>query len=297
MIETRGVDVPGLGVGDGDGEGGMEGFGGELSGGGGVLINDSAGRVGEGDLDGAFVRSVGLIEDGGVEVEGGLIGGEVGGGDSGGGVFNVDGVLDDEAGVAVDACAAVPAAGGLPGGVGADGENVGAGAGEVIGEVIAERDVAIGSCAEEGVVHVDFRVGHDGVEFDVDAFAFGLRGEGEGFAVPGDAGGEVCAGASGGRVFVEGAFNGPVVGEVEFSPVGVFDGVGGSEGGVAFGEAPVGVEGEGDARGASAAWRWVVRREKAKAARRRGNLVGRDMRAPGMGCWFNAGGGEKLRES
>jgi len=64
----------------------------------------------------------------------------------------------DDADVAVDAGAGVPAGGGLLGVVDADGEGVDAGV-ELLGDVVVEADVAVGAMAEELAVEVDVGVG------------------------------------------------------------------------------------------------------------------------------------------
>ena len=91
----------------------------------------------------------------------------------------MDGVGGDEADVAVDAGAGVPAGGGLLGVVDADGDDVFAGV-EVGGEVVVEADVAVGAVAEEFAVAVDVGVGHDAVEGDEGALGGVEFWQGEG---------------------------------------------------------------------------------------------------------------------
>ena len=148
-------------------------------------------RVCDGDVDGDLLRGVGLVDDGVLDVDGGLggVGGEVGGGNEGAVFVEVDGVGEEEVDVAVDAGAGIPAGSGLLGVVGADGEEVVAGV-EVAGEFVAEGDVAVGAVAEVESVDPDVGVGHDAVEGDEDLLVSGIVREGEVFAVPTDAVGE-----------------------------------------------------------------------------------------------------------
>src|ERR1700735_4461235 len=121
----------------------------------------------------------------------GGFGGDFGGGDEGSPGCDVDWAGSDEADLAVDSCTRIPAGGGLLRVVDADGDEVAAGV-EVRGQIVVEADVAVGAVAEEFAVAVDVGVGHDAVEGDVGALAWGGGGV-EGVAVPGYAGGEEAA--------------------------------------------------------------------------------------------------------
>ena len=127
---------------------------------------------------------------------------------------------DDEADVAIDSGAGVPAGGGLGGVVAADGEGVGGGGAEVevAGEFVAESDVAVGALAEVVAVDPDVAVGHDAVELDEDAAVGVGDGDGEVFAIPADTVGEVGSALSGRVGLGERAFDGPVVGDAEGAP-------------------------------------------------------------------------------
>ena len=154
------------------------------------------------------------------------VGGDVGRGDEGAPGGDVDVAGGDEADLAVDAGAGVPAGGGLLRVVDADGDDVFAGV-EVGGEVVVEADVAVGAVAEEFAVAVDVGVGHDAVEGDEGAAGWGrASARVEGLAVPADAGGEEASGAATGGVFFDGAGDGPVVGEGDGLPGGVVEGGG-----------------------------------------------------------------------
>ena len=97
--------------------------------------------------------------------------------------------------MAVDAGAGVPTGGGLPGVVDADSDEVFAGV-QVLGEVVVEADVAVGSVAEEVSVAVDVGVGHDAVKDDVGAFRWVESGKSESLAIPSDSGGEETSGGA-----------------------------------------------------------------------------------------------------
>ncbi len=144
-------------------------------------------------------------------------------GDEGSPWCDVDGAGGDEADVAVDAGAGVPAGGGLLGVVDADGDDVFAGV-EVRGEVVVEADVAVGAVAEEFAVAVDVGVGHDAVEGDVGALGGVEFWQRERVAIPGDAGGEEASGCAAWGVFFDGAGDAPVVGEGDGLPCGVVEG-------------------------------------------------------------------------
>ncbi len=206
------------------------------------------GGVHEGDLDGDLARGVGLVDDGVLDVDGRLVGGDGGSGDIGAVGVDVDGIGDDNADMAIDARAGVPAGGGLHRIIGADGEDiVGAGSVEVAGEFIAEANVTIGAFAEVEAVDPDIGVGHDAVEVDEDA-AVGVGGrKGEMLAIPADARGEECARAAGGGIGVEGAFDGPVMRDGDIFPGGIVESDLFPVGAVRLQKLPVGIEGLGDA--------------------------------------------------
>ena len=104
------------------------------------------------------------------------------------GVGEVYRIGSDQTNVAVDACAGVPARGGLTAVVHANGENVRLRAEvQVSGQFIAEADVAVGTLAEAESVDPDFAVRHDAVEIDVHAAGRVGLGQREGLSVPADA--------------------------------------------------------------------------------------------------------------
>ena len=86
-------------------------------------------------------------------------------------------VRGDQADVTVDSRAGIPARGGLGGGVRLDDEEVRLAGLEVVGEVVAETDVAVRAVAEVVAVDPDVAVGHDAVELDPHALALGIGGQ------------------------------------------------------------------------------------------------------------------------
>jgi hypothetical protein len=171
---------------------------------------------------GDFGSGVGVVEDGRTYVDCGVRIVDVRRGDEGAPRSDVDRACCDESDLAVDACAGIPAAGGLLRVVDADGDDVFAGV-EVWGEVVVEADVAVGAMAEEFSVAVDVGVGHNAVEGDGDAFGWIEFWQRECAAVPGDAGGEEASGGAAGGVFFDRAGDTPIVGEGDGLPVGVVE--------------------------------------------------------------------------
>ena len=153
----------------------------------------------------------------------------------------------------VDARAGIPARCRLRGIVGAHRQDV-AGFGaelQMAGEFVAKADVAVRPLAQVEAVDPHVAVGHDAVEFDEHALVGVGRRQREMLAIPADAAGQERARAAGGILFVERAFDAPVVRHVDGAPgavveVGLF-----RAGGVGFQEAPAGIEG-GDIRGLQA---------------------------------------------
>ena len=96
--------------------------------------------------------------------------------------------------------------------------------------------------AEEEAIDPDVAVGHDAVEVDEDALAAIGSGDGEGFAVPADAGGQESSSAASGVPGVERALDAPVVRQVEGAPRRIVEGGGLGAGGVGFEEAPALIE-------------------------------------------------------
>jgi len=94
-------------------------------------------------------------------------------------------------------------------------------------------------------VDPDLAVSHDAVEFDKDAPIGVIRGKGEMFPVPADAGWKKAAGAARGILLVELAFDAPVVRHVQGAPRGVREAGLFGAWSVGFEEAPIGVEGNG----------------------------------------------------
>jgi hypothetical protein len=107
-------------------------------------------------------------------------------------------------------------------------------------EVALEGAVAIRATADEVAVDPNLRVLVDAVELDGDTTAFEIRIEREVLAIPTDAARGVARAA--GVLRPEGAFDAPVVRELDGAPRGVVEG--GAAGCVliAEGEPPIGVE-------------------------------------------------------
>ena len=89
---------------------------------------------------------------------------------------------------------------------------------EVRREIVGEGDVAIGALAQILAVDPHFAVLIDAVELDDDRAVLGRLGQAEAFAIPADARGKASLGF---LLFVEGAFDTPIVREVEGAPRGV----------------------------------------------------------------------------
>ncbi len=151
----------------------------------------------------------------------------------------------EQAHVAVNAGAGIPAGGGLLRVIGADREQVRPGCAEVqvTGQIVPEGHVAVGPLAEMEAVDPNVAVGHHAIEFDGNTPRGIVCRQGESFAIPADAGREECARAAGGILLVERAFDGPVVRNVEPAPGTVHEiGLLGA-GSIGFEEPPVAVEG------------------------------------------------------
>jgi hypothetical protein len=192
-------------------------------------------------------------------------------------VFDVDGVGRDEADVPVDAGAGVPARGGLPRVVGADGDDVRLAEVQMFGQLVAEADVTVGPFAKMMPVDPHVAVRHHAVELDEDAALRVLCGEVEVLAVPADARGQVAAVLARGVLLVERPLDAPVVRHVETAPGRVVElGPLGARP-VALEEAPVGVEVHRDARRARPALRERGRRERER--RQQQQECGRDSRS------------------
>ena len=112
-----------------------------------------------------------------------------------------------------------------------------------------EGDIAEGALAEVLAIDPDFAVLVDAIEFDGDLAVLVDGGEAEVFAVPAHAGGGVAAGPAAGLGLGEGAFDAPIVGEIESAPGAVGEGGLVGAGGVGLEEFPVEVEGVADAGG------------------------------------------------
>ncbi len=181
----------------------------------------------EGDVGGLgrVVLDVGAGGDGGVRAVDF-------GGDKGAPGGDMDGVGDGEPDVAVDAGTFVEPAF-LAGGVDADDEFIFLAGEGVFGDVEVEAGVAAGVAAEAMAVEPDEGVAEDAVEGEGEGFSGVGGGEVEGAAVPADVGfpfgSEGFVAVVFVAFFVEGEFDGPVVGEVEGSPGGVVEG-GGDDG-------------------------------------------------------------------
>jgi len=141
-----GVEIEGGAWCDGDGGRGEKG------------LEVLAVRGDEADGEADDGRLCGLVDDAAADVDGGGGGRDGRGGDEGAQGRDVGIGGGDDADVAVDAGAGVPAGGGLLGVVDADGEGVDAGV-ELLGDVVVEADVAVGAMAEELAVEVDVGVG------------------------------------------------------------------------------------------------------------------------------------------
>ena len=187
----------------------------------------SALPFGRGDrgLHGHALRGRALVLDGRLHVHGRAAGRRRRRGDERRPLRHVHRIGRDDADVAVDAGARVPARGGLRGIVGAHGDHVAAAAEHRLrGDLVAEAHVAVGARAQLGAVDVDVGVRHHAVELDEDALALLGGGQREVLAVPADAGGQVAAVAQRRRVLIERALDAPVVRHVQRAPAGVGEG-------------------------------------------------------------------------
>src|SRR5215469_3735238 len=126
-----------------------------------------------------------------------------------------------EPGMAVDARAGIPARVGLAGVVHLHGDDVIAGEVEVWRELVSEADIAEGALAKVVAVDPDFGIHVDAVELDGDFAVAPSRRHAEGLAIPADARGREAACAAAGIGVDEGAFDRPVVWEIERAPLGV----------------------------------------------------------------------------
>ena len=87
-------------------------------------MNGLAIRVVDGGLQRDFARSVGLIDDLGLYADHSLFGRNPGRADEDAPLVDVDRISADEANVAIDALAGVPAGSRLEGGIGADSKDI-----------------------------------------------------------------------------------------------------------------------------------------------------------------------------
>ena len=168
----------------------------------------------------------GLVGHGAADVHRRRVGRDGGRGDEGAPGNDVGVAGGDEADLAVDARAGIPARCGLLRIVHSHRDDVLAGM-QMRRQFIVEADIAIGPVAEQLAVQVDVAVGHYAVEDDEHAARRGGRGvgggNGEGLAVPADAGGRKGAGAARGRVLLEWPGDRPVVGQGDLRPCGVVE--------------------------------------------------------------------------
>jgi len=239
------VGVPELGVGQGvgglgdvNGGAGGEGLGAGEGGDGAAIGVEEVGLEDAGFGIGAVIAELGL------DIDGGGLGGDFGGGHEGAVPGDVEGVGEDEADVAVDAAAEDVFAGaggelGVPEVVDADGDDVVAG-GDGGGDIQGKASVAAAVDADGAAVEGDFGDLKGAIEFQGDTFAGPVGGDGEVFAIPAVAGVE-----PGG--FEVGHAEG--VGQADGGPGGVVKGGGIGTGMVADLEFPVAIEIEGLAGG------------------------------------------------
>ena len=170
---------------------------------------------------------VGVVTDGGGDLDGGGLRGNLRGGDERAIAIDTHGFGGGQVDVAVDARAGIPAGiGKIVVVIDADGEDIVAALVEVRREVVFERSIAVRAFAEFVAVQVDGGVLVDAVEAEDECFVLLVGGEGEVLAIPGDAAGKE-AGATG-PFSIEGLFDGPVAGEIELAPGGVIQGGGAS---------------------------------------------------------------------
>jgi len=167
-------------------------------------------------------------------------------GDEGGPLFQMHGVSDNQADMAVDAGPGVPARGRLPRVVGADGEHILRL--QMAGKFISKADVPIRAFAERETIDPNFTIRHHAIEFDVDATAGVGGSEREVLAIPADSSGQIAATLAGEILFVEGTFDGPIVRDGDSTPRGIGEIRRFGAGLIGFEETPVGIEGLNDTR-------------------------------------------------
>jgi hypothetical protein len=112
-------------------------------------------------------------------------------------------------------------------------------------EIVGESDVAIGTLAQVLAVDPHFAVLIDAVELDDDGAVLVGIGHAEALAIPGDARGQASLGFF---LLAEGAFDAPIVGQIDRAPWGVGElGLLGA-GRVSLEELPAEIKGLADSR-------------------------------------------------
>src|SRR5450756_1495968 len=118
----------------------------------------------------------------------------------------------------------IPAGGGLRGGIAADGDDVVAAEIQMTGQIVIETDVAERAVTEVEAVDPHVAILHHAIEPDGYGLARVRLGQGEMLAIPAEATGQERTSTDGFVRIGEGAFDAPVVREVELAPVGVGEG-------------------------------------------------------------------------
>ena len=242
-VHVRMLDVPALGMVDGklrvDGDGAARGDGGRVA----VAADRLAGRVEDGGLEnhaGVLAAAVAQLR---LHRDGALVIGDFGRGDVGSPMAHVDRAGDIQPHVAIDSGAGIPARGALFG-TELDHQDVLLPAEvQVRREVEGEPDVPIRTAAELLAVQPHARVGHGAIELDGKVAVFGGGGEGEPLAIPAGPGDGQRAGVRI-ELGIEGAFDGPIVRQLDLGPLGVLEIGTLRAGGFTLEEAPVVVQGE-----------------------------------------------------
>src|SRR5260370_41780100 len=93
----------------------------------------------------------------------------------------------------------------------------------MIGEFVKETDVTVGTLAKMKPVYPYIAVCHYTVEFNKHAFPGEANWEHKVFSIPADASREEAAGTSRGIFVVKWPIDPPIVGNVQFAPLGIVE--------------------------------------------------------------------------
>ena len=86
------------------------------------------------------------------------------------------------------------------------------------GQFVAEAHIPIGPLAQRKPVDPDFAIGHHAIELHEHAARRGIGGQHKVFAVPAHSAGQKRARSARRSLFVEGAFDAPIVGQADGTP-------------------------------------------------------------------------------